>query len=150
MEKTGLFSRTRARIEKRIAASGLFDKTPFDREAIRTAVLLGRCRSKTVDSHLRRVFGIKHRVLGEAGGKPLHAGPQNPTVMDLVQHGVTDDPTSIAAAETALAAASLRAAAKSQKAASKSGHRAAAKIKPGAGSSGPTSCHCGTLLRQRK
>ena len=106
MEKTGLFSRTRARIEKRIAASGLFDKTPFDREAIRTAVLLGRCRSKTVDSHLRRVFGIKHRVLGEAGGKPLHAGPQNPTVMDLVQHGVPDDPTSIAAAETALAAAS--------------------------------------------
>jgi len=106
MEKNGLFSRTRAKIEKRIAASGLFDKNPFDREAIRNAVLLGRCRSKTVDSHLRRVFGIKHRVLGEAGGKPLHAGPQNPTVMDLVQHGVPDDPTSIAAAETALAAAS--------------------------------------------
>ena len=105
-KKNGLFSRTRARNEKRIAALGLFDKTPLNPEALRTAVLLGRCRSKTVDSHLRRVFGRKYRVLGGAGGKPLHAGPQNPTVMDLVQHGVPDDPTSIAAAKTALAAAS--------------------------------------------
>ena len=105
MEKTGLFSRTRARNEKRIAAVGLFDKHPFDPEAIRTAVLLGRCRSKPVDSHLRRVLGRKLRVLGGAGGKPLHAGPQNPSVMDLVKHGVPDDPTSIAAAKAALAAA---------------------------------------------
>ena len=105
-KKNGLFSRTRARNEKRIAALGLFDKTPLNPEALRTAVLLGRCRSKTVDSHLRRVFGRKYRVLGGAGGKPLHAGPQNPTVMDLVQHGVPDDQTSIAAANTALAAAS--------------------------------------------